>query len=96
MTHLCTHLLIQQALFECLKSNDSLQLSGEEKIVALTSTLEVFCYLRPQCDETDQRADALGHFIFMYVLWIEMENHPHLDKLTQFSLAWKNISKHYL
>jgi len=54
-----------QALVDCLAAESK---SVEAKLQVLTAALAHYTDLRPSHDAVAAEADALGHYLFMYVL----------------------------
>jgi len=55
-----------QALVDCLAAESK---SVEAKLQVLTAALAFYTELRPSHDAVAADADALGHYLFMYVLF---------------------------
>jgi len=55
---------VLQALVDCLAAESK---SVEAKLEVLTAALAYYTDLRPSHDAVAAEADALGHYLFMYV-----------------------------
>jgi len=62
--HICDNVNMFQALSDCLAAESK---SVEAKLQVLTAALSFYTDLRPNYESGAPEADALGHYLFMYV-----------------------------